>query len=71
MTCLRVCVCVGAVCRLYFDLEFYREFNPHKDGPAAVAVLVKVLLSRRAQTYFFIYTIVILILHINFNPPRD
>lgn len=31
----------GAACRLYFDLEFKREFNPEKDGAKMVDIFIK------------------------------
>ncbi|ELT98007.1 hypothetical protein CAPTEDRAFT_224955 [Capitella teleta] len=42
----------GAVCRLYFDLEFQRAENPDKDGHSAVAVLIQYIcacLKKRFQ----------------------
>lgn len=32
----------GAVCKLYFDLEFQRIFNPSMDGESMVAFLIQV-----------------------------
>lgn len=32
-----------AVCKLYFDLEFYREHNPHHDGHRMVESFIKII----------------------------
>ncbi|KAJ8022532.1 DNA-directed primase/polymerase protein [Holothuria leucospilota] len=41
----------GAACKLYFDLEFQKEFNPELDGVAMVTDFVKLVCSKLDQVY--------------------
>ena len=40
-----------AACWLYFDLEFYRDFNPDRDGNKMVDIFVKFISAQLKQRY--------------------
>ncbi|XP_063074678.1 DNA-directed primase/polymerase protein [Engraulis encrasicolus] len=41
----------GAVCKLYFDLEFQRIFNPSMDGESMVAFLIQYVCKKLDEVY--------------------
>ncbi|XP_076874167.1 DNA-directed primase/polymerase protein isoform X2 [Brachyhypopomus gauderio] len=41
----------GAVCKLYFDLEFHKASNTHLDGKKMVALLIQYVCEKLAETY--------------------
>lgn len=41
-----IVACIGAACRLYFDLEFKIEFNPGKDGSKMVEIFIQVVINQ-------------------------
>lgn len=41
----------GAACKLYFDLEFQKEFNPELDGVTMVTDLIKVIALLKCGCY--------------------
>ncbi|XP_022537487.2 DNA-directed primase/polymerase protein [Astyanax mexicanus] len=41
----------GAVCKLYFDLEFQKSFNTHLEGKKMVASLIQYVCEKLAEVY--------------------
>lgn len=41
----------GAVCHLYFDLEFVKQTNPERDGKQMVAILIQYVCQKLGELY--------------------
>nr|XP_033799271.1 DNA-directed primase/polymerase protein isoform X2 [Geotrypetes seraphini] len=41
----------NSVCKLYFDLEFYKPANPEADGPKMVAKLIKYIIKKLEEIH--------------------